>query len=104
MTALTPLALNTWISAASVARPAKAITRAEMIAKPAASAAERANQRTTMLLPSPTLRDREGSCGGGLGWGLRGSREARDVGGLLGDEFEEHRGAFAGLGDAALDR
>src|SRR6266702_3235679 len=61
MTALTPLALNTWISAASAARPAKAITRAEMIATPAASAAERANRRTTMLLPSPTLRDREGS-------------------------------------------
>src|SRR5207247_7455803 len=33
-----------------------------------------------------------------------GSREARDVGCLLGDEFEERRLALAGGGDAALDR
>src|SRR5579862_9420585 len=96
MIVFTPLALNTRISAASAPRPGKAIVRAEMIAKPAISA----------LAPTPTLRRmrrREGPCEASEGGGCR-SREARDIGRLLGDEFKECGLALAGLRDAALDR
>src|SRR5713226_121978 len=107
MTALTPLALNTWISAASAALPAKVITKVEMIAKPAASLPR---PRPSPVIPinasGPGPRASGPHAGGTPALRKRalGSREAGDVGCLLGDEFEEDRGAFAGLGDAALDR
>src|SRR6266851_10166733 len=97
MIILTPLAVNTRISAASAARPAKAIVSAAMIAKPTVST----------VAPIPTLPSPARGGGSRLHWcrtdGTR-SGEARDVGGLLGDQFEENRHAFPGLGDAALDR
>src|SRR5713226_4973822 len=107
MTDLTPLALNTRISAASAGRPPKAIVRAQMITKPAVSLARPRRSPALEITASEPGPRASGPHAGGtpaLRKPALRSREARDVGCLLGDEFEEHRSAFAGLGDAALDR
>src|SRR6185437_3695077 len=52
--------------------------------------------------PAPRVRVPEGEARRRVRAAASG--EARDVGGFLGDEFEERRGAFLGLLNPALDR
>src|SRR5947207_8928948 len=99
MIAFTRLALNTRISAASTAPPAKTTVSAAMAPKPTAarrSLLRAGPPRSTHLTPGPRASGppicmQNGGATPALRKRVLGSREARDVGCLLSDEFEERR-------------